>query len=137
MNGTIDIDTIAHAGADYPALTQLLGGCYHQDWREDHASPDAALQAFVRDASAETVATAASEIDRLLSAGFDAAFSSAAWWDGRASWFIEEHELLRGIGSVVGSPEAPFGPRLVRRLESATERQSSYRHMLLRAAATG
>jgi len=78
-----------------------------------------------------------SHIADLRSAGFDAAFSSAAWWDGRASWFVEEHELLRGIGSVVGSPEAPFGPRLVRRLESATERQSSYRHMLLRAAATG
>ena len=78
-----------------------------------------------------------SHIADLRSAGFDAAFSSAAWWDGRAGWFVEEHELLRGIGSVVGSPEAPFGPRLARRLEGATERQPSYRHMLLRAAATG
>ena len=45
------------------------------------------------------------------------AFSSVAWWDGRAPWFVEEHELLRGIGAVIGSPEAPFGPRLARRLQ--------------------
>ncbi len=71
MNGTIDMDSIAHAEKNYPALSQLLAGYYHQDWQEDHPSPEAALQAFVRDASAVTVANAASEIDRLLSAGLD------------------------------------------------------------------
>ena len=29
MNGTIDVDTIAHADADYPALTQLLLSLIH------------------------------------------------------------------------------------------------------------
>jgi starch synthase (maltosyl-transferring) len=73
----------------------------------------------------------------LRGAGFDAAFSSAAWWDGRSSWFIEEHELLRGIGSVIGSPEAPFGPRLARRLHGGAATPLQYRHALYRAAATG
>jgi starch synthase (maltosyl-transferring) len=76
-------------------------------------------------------------IASLRGLGFDAAFSSAPWWDGRASWFVEEHELLRGIGSVVACPEAPFGPRLARRFESSPSLHAVYRHMLLRAAATG
>lgn len=71
MNGTIDTDVIASAAADYPALAQLLGGYYHQDWREDHTSSDEALQAFLRDTSPETISAAASDIDRLLGAGFD------------------------------------------------------------------
>jgi hypothetical protein len=71
MNGTIDMETIDGAEADYPALAQLCGGYYHQDWREDHASPGEALQGFIRDASPETVTAAAHDIDRLLGAGFD------------------------------------------------------------------
>jgi hypothetical protein len=104
--------TIAHAAADYPALTQLLAGYYHQDWREDHASPDAALQAFVRDASAETVAAAASEIDRMLSAGFDAAALTQLLVDGfdcnyvaeidgltSAAWLTQVRDSLRAAAS--------------------------------------
>jgi CdiI immunity protein len=94
MNGTIDADTIAHAAADYPALTQLLAGYYHQDWREDHASSDAALQAFVREASAETVAAAASEIDRLLSAGYDDAALTQVLVDGFDSNYVAETDGL-------------------------------------------
>jgi hypothetical protein len=94
MNGTIDVDTIAHAGADYPALTQLLAGYYHQDWRVDHASPDAALQAFVRDASAETVAAASSEIDRLLGAGYDAAALAQLLMDGFDCNYVAETDGL-------------------------------------------
>jgi starch synthase (maltosyl-transferring) len=76
------------------------------------------------------------EIAALRGLGFDAAFSSVAWWDGRESWFVEEHELLRGIGSVIGCAEAPYGPRLARRLQSAADPQAAYRHLLRRAAAT-
>jgi starch synthase (maltosyl-transferring) len=73
-------------------------------------------------------------IAALREVGFDAAFSSVAWWDGRASWFIEEHELLRGFGSVIGCPEVPYGPRLASRIRyPATE----YRHLLRRAVVTG
>ena len=76
------------------------------------------------------------QIAELRDCGFDAAFSSIAWWDGRAPWFVEELELLRGIGSVIGSAEAPFGPRLARKLEARGRRRVAYRHMAMRAAAT-
>ena len=76
------------------------------------------------------------QITELRDCGFDAAFSSIAWWDGRAPWFVEELELLRGIGSVIGSAEAPFGPRLARKLEIRGGRRVAYRHMAMRAAAT-
>jgi hypothetical protein len=72
MNGIIDIDmAIDNAATDYPALAQLLAGYYHQDWRQDHATPDAALHAFVDDASPDTVTAAMGDIDRLMDAGFD------------------------------------------------------------------
>ena len=77
------------------------------------------------------------QLAELRGVGFDGAFSSVAWWDGRAPWFVEEYELLRGIGAIIGSPEAPFGPRLARRLEGHDQHQTTYRHMLIRAAATG
>ena len=77
------------------------------------------------------------EIADLRGAGFDAAFSSLPWWDGRAGWLVEEDALLRGIGSVIACPEAPFGPRLARRFEGAPSLFPVYRHMLRRAAATG
>jgi starch synthase (maltosyl-transferring) len=70
-------------------------------------------------------------IAALADVGFDAAFSSVAWWDGRADWLVAEHELLRGFGAVIGSPEAPFAQRLMGRLQSPAE----YRHLLRRAAA--
>src|SRR5262252_6902489 len=67
----------------------------------------------------------------LADVGFDAAFSSVAWWDGRADWLVAEHELLRDFGAVIGCPEAPYAPRLMGRLQSPAE----YRHLLRRAAA--
>jgi starch synthase (maltosyl-transferring) len=75
-------------------------------------------------------------IAALRGVGFDAAFSSVAWWDGRASWFVNEHDLLRGIGAIIGCAEAPYGPRLARRLQNASDVASAYRHVLRRAAAT-
>ncbi len=58
------------------------------------------------------------EVAALRGAGFAGAFSSLPWWDGRAGWFVDEHELLRGIGSVIACAEAPFGPRLAKRFQS-------------------
>ena len=60
-------------------------------------------------------------VAQLKELGFAGAFSSLPWWDGRASWFVEEHELLRTIGSVIACPEAPFGTRLARRFEDAPD----------------
>jgi starch synthase (maltosyl-transferring) len=70
-------------------------------------------------------------IAALSGAGFDASFSSVAWWDGRAEWLVAERELLRGFGVVIGCPEAPYAPRLTGRLQTPAE----YRHLLRRAAA--
>jgi contact-dependent growth inhibition (CDI) system CdiI-like immunity protein len=115
MNGTIDIDTVAHPGADYPALTQLLGGYFHQDWREDHASPEAAIEAFIRDTSAQTITAAAADIDRLLRAGFDAAALAELLTDGfdcnyiaetdglsSAAWLTQIRDSLRAAASERG-----------------------------------
>ena len=74
---------------------------------------------------------------QLKELGFGGAFSSLPWWDGRASWFIEEYGLLRTLGSVIACPEAPFGPRLARRFEDAPDLSRVYRHWLRCAAATG
>jgi starch synthase (maltosyl-transferring) len=74
-------------------------------------------------------------IGALAGVGFDAAFSSVAWWDGRAGWFVEEYNVLRGIGSVIGCPEALYGPRLAYVLGSARREPASFRHLLRRAAA--
>ncbi len=53
----------------------------------------------------------------LASAGLDAVFASTPWWDGRASWYAEEHEILRRVAPIIGPVEAPFGPRLAQRNE--------------------
>jgi len=95
MNGTIDADAIARAADDYPALSQLFGGYYHQDWQQDHASRDAALEAFVRDASPDTAAAAAGDIDRLLDAGFDDATLTRMLADGFDCNYMPESD---GIG---------------------------------------
>jgi starch synthase (maltosyl-transferring) len=72
-----------------------------------------------------------SAIGALRATGFDAAFSSVAWWDGRASWLIEEHELLRGIGVVIGCPIPPYGHS-----PAIPGDRNQFRHYLRRAAAT-
>jgi hypothetical protein len=92
MNGTIDTETIADAAADYPALAQLFGGYFHQDWRQDHASSDAALQAFIHDTSAETVTAAANDIDRLLGAGFGEVALARLLADGLDCNYVAEND---------------------------------------------
>jgi starch synthase (maltosyl-transferring) len=69
--------------------------------------------------------------------GFHRGVFVAALGDGRASWFVEEHELLRTIGPIIACPEAPFSPRLARRFEHAPDLSLVYRHWLRCAAATG
>jgi starch synthase (maltosyl-transferring) len=76
-------------------------------------------------------------VSALRTAGFAASFSSLPWWDRRAAWFAEEHELLRDIGAIISCPEAPFGQRLARRFENAADLPAVYRHMLRCAASTG
>ena len=35
----------------------------------------------------------------LVGAGLDGVFASTAWWDGRAGWYVEEHESLRRVAT--------------------------------------
>ena len=44
----------------------------------------------------------------LAGIGVDGVFASTAWWDGRAAWYVEEHESLRRIAPVIGLAEAPL-----------------------------
>ncbi len=70
MSTVMDIETII-AGADreYPALYQLFGGYFHQDWREEYADPDAAVHAFLEEAPPDAVIAAREELDDLLARG--------------------------------------------------------------------
>lgn len=52
------------------------------------------------------------QLDEMAGCGFDAVFSSGAWWDFRAPWYFREYGKLAAIGSVLALPEDPFGPRL-------------------------
>jgi starch synthase (maltosyl-transferring) len=73
----------------------------------------------------------------LADAGFDGVFSSAPWWDGRASWFVTENEILRRIAPVIAAPEVPFDARLAARFSPADDLRRAYLHRLRLAAATG
>lgn len=76
----------------------------------------------------------------LEQAGFDAVFASTPWWDGRASWFVEEHNALRRVApQIIGVVEAPFEERLAAR-SASTEAgilRATYLRSLRMAAATG
>jgi starch synthase (maltosyl-transferring) len=69
--------------------------------------------------------------------GFDLSCSSAGWWDGRASWFLDEQAALRNIAPPLASPEPSFLDRLARRLPSDADIPDAYRLALGIAAATG
>lgn len=43
----------------------------------------------------------------LAGTGLDSVFASLPWWDGRASWFVAEHEILCRIAPVIGMAAAP------------------------------
>jgi len=70
-------------------------------------------------------------LSRLAGAGLDGVFASTPWWDGRASWYLEEHEMLRRVAPVIGVAEAPFADRLAQRGSTLCRRS------LKIAAATG
>ncbi|UYN97785.1 MAG: alpha-1,4-glucan--maltose-1-phosphate maltosyltransferase [Enhydrobacter sp.] len=73
----------------------------------------------------------------------DAVFASTGWWDGRASWYVEEHAALRAAGTVIGVVAPPIGESGSERgvtagTEGAGLRQRAARHrrLLETAAAT-
>jgi starch synthase (maltosyl-transferring) len=76
-----------------------------------------------------------SEIEALAGADFDGVFSSVAWWDGRAPWFVEEYDILRRVAPVLGCPEAPFNRRLIAGLAPEANIGAVYRGALRISAA--
>jgi starch synthase (maltosyl-transferring) len=76
------------------------------------------------------------EIERLAGAGFDGVFSSLAWWDYCAAWFVEEYDVLRRVAPVLGCPEAPFERRLVDRIGPGGDVEAAYRRALRVAASS-
>lgn len=82
---------------------------------------------------------AAERLAEFAQCGFDAVFSSGAWWDFRADWWAQEQDRLRIVAPPIAFPEDPFGARLARQLH-LNDPDSTHRAALraLRfAAATG
>ena len=78
------------------------------------------------------------QMTQLAHCGFDAVFSSAAWWDFRADWFAREHEYLRAIAAPITFPEDPFGARLARQWQlndAETAQRGALRAMQFSVAA--
>jgi starch synthase (maltosyl-transferring) len=75
-------------------------------------------------------------LPRLEGVGFDHVCSSLAWWDGRASWFVDEAEALRRIAPAIASPEPSFFERRAARLPPGSDIPTSCRLALRLAAAS-
>jgi hypothetical protein len=59
----VDIDPKAE---EWRELWTLFGAYFHQDFQEEHGSPEATVKAFCRDSSSEQRVEAADEIRRIL-----------------------------------------------------------------------
>jgi len=108
MHGTIDIEaTIAGADSEFPALFQLFGGYFHQDWHEEYATTRDAVSAFVREAPPDAVSAAVRELDQLLAMDLDEAALSRILREGfdcnyvpqvdeltNRDWLVQLRELL-------------------------------------------
>ncbi len=142
-----------------PAVAEALGGwwadrlgrlaragvvgfrCLHPDrvppatWRQVIAS--------VRDVAPGTLFLAwtpgvdRQDLGRLAGVGFDLVTSSLAWWDARASWFVDEIAALHAIAPALASPEPSFADRLGPRLDPRADLGAAYRRALTLAAALG
>lgn len=55
---------------------------------------------------AETLGCTPEETRETASAGFDAIFNSAKWWDFSGRWLLEQYELTRHIAPSIGFPES-------------------------------
>ncbi len=65
---------------------------------------------------------------------FDCVPSSAAWWDGRAAWLVEEYRAVGRVTRLLAFPDDPLGRRLAARVPPAQALASHRR--ALQAAAT-
>jgi len=63
--------------------------------------------------------------------GFDFTMSSLPWWDGRASWFVEEYDALSRAAPVIAQVESPA------KLPPASSRQRCGRLAIAALSGTG
>ncbi len=73
----------------------------------------------------------------LAGVGFDASFSSLAWWNFQEGWFAEEHEAQSGFGREIAFPEAPFSKRVAHGTDSAEVLERRAERALKLAASLG
>ena len=69
--------------------------------------------------------------------GLDGVFASTPWWDARASWYIEEHNILQRVAPPIGVAEAPFEERLGVHERDPERRRALARRTLQIAAMSG
>jgi starch synthase (maltosyl-transferring) len=69
--------------------------------------------------------------------GLDGVFASTPWWDGRASWYIEEHNILQRVAPPIGVAEVPFEERLGVHERDPERRRAFARRTLQIAAMSG
>ncbi|MBV9835247.1 MAG: DUF3416 domain-containing protein, partial [Alphaproteobacteria bacterium] len=77
------------------------------------------------------------QLEAMAGIGLSGVFASAPWWDGRAAWYVEEHERLRRIAPIIVPMEEPFGERVAARAATPDARAVAARHAARIAAATG
>jgi len=95
MHGTIDLErTIETADDQFPALFQLFGGYFHQDWREEYTSADDALAAFKNEAPIGALHDALVEIDEVMSLQLDDPDLGRLLTDGLASNYMPHTDGL-------------------------------------------
>lgn len=61
---------------------------------------------------AETLGCSPDQTRETATAGFDAIFNSAKWWDFSSPWLLEQYELTRQIAPSIGFPESHDTERL-------------------------
>jgi len=110
MSDAEEIDTLVASGdTEFPALFQLFGGYFHEDWRSEYADPDVAVAAYRMEAPADAVREAVAELDRifaarlpepalsrLLSDGFGCSYVPARDETTNADWLASVREGLAG-----------------------------------------
>jgi starch synthase (maltosyl-transferring) len=89
------------AGCRCTGLTLLPA----QDWRAlitaaRERNPQFKFLAWTPGCTAEQIAA-------LAGCGFDATFSSAAWWDYRSRWLVEDDERLSKVAPPIAFPDSP------------------------------
>ena len=70
---------------------------------------------------AETLGCTPAQTRETATAGFDAIFNSAKWWDFHGNWLLEQYDLTRHIAPSIGFPESHDTRRMFEEFEGNVE----------------